>query len=1289
MKRIICIILFLVLAINTLPLCVYGEETEENEIKETNVYICKYAEDKPKSYNVIIIKDTIYLRGNDISSLSGYKYCGDSLVKDSKNKFIELYSMPTGDNKIDFDFRSVATVYYFLSSGMVRTLGYEYEYQFTEYNNELFFPLEITLYLLHCQWCVDNGIIYVSSLGNNILDFVCKNGHYMLTEEPKYADLIVAGENKVLKFIGEAAAAFDTRLFIPGWGTNSAIEEDFENALLKLNIPDNQVYYDLNSIGTDEVFSNLEDNVNGLSDFVGLGGDIDETINTIGKYIEKSPKFKMEKWNDVTILDVPWLEAKSKQLGRIGDALTIINYGRRIYELSTRANGWNRAFLDEMRLLSKQTSESLDIKLKTNGQNVIDAANNIVKQYEGDNSIVVDNATVDALGIGLDKFMGLTPAGLLVEAVQLANMGLRIFKPGYSNTMDAYALEFDSKTSSYVTSIASFTFISYQLDMLDYGRPDLTKKMSKDYLSELFTATELYVRSSYRQAIYTYEVHKLLSKDSNWINSSEGKYWAEKIKTYQKLLLELEYTVYENSDNTRNYQEKLILVDSLDNMYSDEYGCVRLKLSCDEIKQVDTATSWNEQDAELYLKNMKIPVEIYTFFTHYPDIFYYSDSKEMDINNPNTFWMMLSVYATMEMDDELITSGSKLAERYRDNEQGEMLVLSEEEVQDAVNSMMPGITEFPDFPNVEYEKPYKKDGNYYLPLIDLDTEATRMTDIKINDDGTATAIVEAFTYLTGEIYETYQISLIRNDNINLNSSEPYPYCIESIKVALLDEDKGKDGRKITTEDNTAYLDVLKKYEGYIKSWEVGIKEYNEWYEDVEYLYDERQIAITDINGDGIDELLFVANTDAQAHEGWEEYVKDLYIFTLQNGKASKILQETIYTEAAGGDRYLIVKTTDNQLVVLDTAIDEFEDCSMDRYSIQGNNLNKEAHHELFYNPYPYGDEPMYSINTDGEETTVTESEFESTMQSLSKDFETVLIKSGGRVDLSIYDIQDKQEAISMTYEEALEFLGGNATSNGDEEATKDKENDDNPEFKSYSEVMHKLKNDFGDIEFNSFYSQDESTNFQDYYIVEACGLCYTELIDLNNDGIEELLAVAKHPEDDEYTVFIYTTEKGGVRELSASKDLICNFDYNYINGRHLVIKTISSQESYIDAGFLGDTYTCFKVYGIQNDDFKLKSYCCIKDFFNENTLDWDINYYIMDESFNYSDDFEHIDQYMVSEDEFKSKIDDWIYLYDYSDKVIPLRDVVSESELQEGDYGQIDKSLLIDSLIGTEEIVGQ
>ena len=283
------------------------------------------------------------------------------------------------------------------------------------------------------------------------------------------------------------------------------------------------------------------------------------------------------------------------------------------------------------------------------------------------------------------------------------------------------------------------------------------------------------------------------------------------------------------------------------------------------------------------------------------------------------------------------------------------------------------------------------------------------------------------------VISSLAFSACGNAKIGSRDSEEEQKNEKTQNALKIEENVDEDVSKIVTEDKTAYLDVLKKYKGNIKSWERRIKEYNEWYQEdnvnSEFLYDERQIAITDINGDGIDELFFVADTDAQTNEGWEEYTKDLYIFTLQNGQASKVFQERVYTEAGGGYRYLVIKTTDNQLVVLDTGVDEFEECSMDQYRLIGDHLEKEEHHELYYNAYAYEDEPMYSIDKNGEEITVTENEFENTIQSLSKDFDTVLIRSGGGVEISIYDIQDEQEAISMTYAEALEFLGGTEDEN--------------------------------------------------------------------------------------------------------------------------------------------------------------------------------------------------------------------------------------------------------------------
>lgn len=237
--------------------------------------------------------------------------------------------------------------------------------------------------------------------------------------------------------------------------------------------------------------------------------------------------------------------------------------------------------------------------------------------------------------------------------------------------------------------------------------------------------------------------------------------------------------------------------------------------------------------------------------------------------------------------------------------------------------------------------------------------------------------------------------------------------------------------------NAVYVDILQKYETEIRSWESKLNEYNSWFVDADAststLYDKKQVAITDINGDGVEELLFVADTDLKTNEGWEDYTEDLYVFTIQNGQAVKVYQNRIFTEAAGGHRYLIVTTTDDQLVILDTSVDAFEDCIMDQYSLQGSELRRGNNYGLLYNPFAYEGEPMYSIKRDEEYVVVTEAEFESYCQSLSTGFEKVLIKSGGGIELSIYDIQNKQNALAMTYDEALQHLGINDTYSQDDD----------------------------------------------------------------------------------------------------------------------------------------------------------------------------------------------------------------------------------------------------------------
>lgn len=313
--------------------------------------------------------------------------------------------------------------------------------------------------------------------------------------------------------------------------------------------------------------------------------------------------------------------------------------------------------------------------------------------------------------------------------------------------------------------------------------------------------------------------------------------------------------------------------------------------------------------------------------------------------------------------------------------------------------------------------------------------------------------------------------------------------------------------------NAVYVDILQKYETEIRSWESKLNEYNSWFDDADAststLYDKKQVAITDINGDGVEELLFVADTDSKTNEGWEDYTEDLYVFTIQNGQAVKVYQNRIFTEAAGGHRYLIVTTTDDQLVILDTSVDAFEDCIMDQYSLQGSELRRGNNYGLLYNPFAYEGEPMYSIKRDEEYVAVTEAEFESYCQSLSTGFEKVLIKSGGGIELSIYDIQNKQNALAMTYDEALQHLGINDTYSQDD----DYQNSEDSGWKQA--YVDYIKND-PDIAFNPDWC--------------TCGL-----ILIDGDDVPEL-------------IIEYSNEADGTGILSIKNGEIVSYRFSRIGG---------------------------------------------------------------------------------------------------------------------------------------------
>ena len=237
----------------------------------------------------------------------------------------------------------------------------------------------------------------------------------------------------------------------------------------------------------------------------------------------------------------------------------------------------------------------------------------------------------------------------------------------------------------------------------------------------------------------------------------------------------------------------------------------------------------------------------------------------------------------------------------------------------------------------------------------------------------------------------------------------------------------------THEEYKAYLSILQDYQDYIMYWEGRIAEYNGYDYSGARRWDGHQIAVYDIDGDGIDELLFVAETDEKVD--WQPYQMDLYIYSYQDGQAVKILQKDVFTEAAGGRHYMVVTSGEKEITIVDTAVDEFYDTAINEYQKQGSSLVQLSFLGLFRGPhyeenaqgyYEWtGDEFFISHDQGNGQQEISEAEYVQQMELASEDFGKVILFSDV-FELPIYEVAGEQQTGAMNYEEASSFLTGEA-----------------------------------------------------------------------------------------------------------------------------------------------------------------------------------------------------------------------------------------------------------------------
>lgn len=238
-------------------------------------------------------------------------------------------------------------------------------------------------------------------------------------------------------------------------------------------------------------------------------------------------------------------------------------------------------------------------------------------------------------------------------------------------------------------------------------------------------------------------------------------------------------------------------------------------------------------------------------------------------------------------------------------------------------------------------------------------------------------------------------------------------------------------------------------------------------------------------------------------------------------------------------------------------------------------------------------------------------------------------------------------------------------------------------YTDYSQIIEKLEKEYGSLEIN-ICKTDNSKAGNDYR-KEADGLCYLELLDFNNDGVKELLAVAKHMSDEDYTIYVYTIENDSVKELLTSNSILNNFDDDY---RDLYIKTNYDHESFIDGGFSYDGFEYYKIYGMKGNAFGLISASSIIDTYNRVGYDSRKYYYIFDYPPERMDASELLKEPGISREEYETKIDEWICNHQYDYKLISLMYGLTESDVQSGYQREDDKKVLEKSITKTKEEVG-
>lgn len=544
-----------------------------------------------KNYVALQNEGNLYLRVEDISEITGYDLdIGDRIAYFKAGDFDTTTAVD-----IEFD-------------GTTYAMGKEYNVNIIKNDEDTFLPLNKMLYLLHSQWCMEDDYVAVQPLPYTIIDFLGSNYESMCENKVNQTDLLVDGESELAHTLRSSLAAvfndFDPMMFILWWpeeGISPALNKEYEEALLQLAVDDQDF---LDSYGQSEIKKILEDSTVGQTkDALGTlknvldmpenltGGlnDISELVQRVNELSQNYKSAKFDVYNDVSYMTPPRIKAWSQELEDITDALEIVDLLMNVSEVSQRSQDWGEDFISQISVLTDFDNMGYNTTITNRVKNV---ASNLIEEYHDPINASADEAALQATTFFLNKVFD---KSLFGKYFSIFNTGLAIAKTNENikNSIDAadlsYMVDCLIKTEQIAMNEVNRSY-SKVLQTVVNGN------LTNQDIERLRNCVMLSLRANLRNHAFIYYLNEKLTDDSNWTNSTHAQDIRNQIINAYTLLCQVM--------ETKPF-DRLIVLDDFNNMYSDEYGLVRQRVTTDvfhegELPSIDYNNLVTEAYTETY-----------------------------------------------------------------------------------------------------------------------------------------------------------------------------------------------------------------------------------------------------------------------------------------------------------------------------------------------------------------------------------------------------------------------------------------------------------------------------------------------------------------------------------------------------------------------------------------------------------------------------------------------------------------------------------------------------------------